>query len=598
MIGVMKKAIARRHLRHLPRSNRVVGRPDTHRAGRVFGIIVLSLVCGSTALGQFVVQPMRLELQYPPGRVRYAQFTLENYSSTSSQTISLRVSDVTQRPDGVWANIEPGVEITDGPNGERFVEIGTGQNAARVDISELRSCANWVTLLVDTVELAPYARQPMRLKVEVPPGTRGYYCAALLATTLISAGEIEGVESDVMLEFLVPIIIEVQGRPERQKISITDASLEYRRQTPENAAATLVRMDVKNDGGTYSRLNGYARLWGQWGGHWRKLTDIEFPETGIIPGVALQLRDDIGRPLPSGTYKVDGYLFVDGLRGDRISDEFEFEGDPRVTEIAADAALDLDPRDLYIKTLPGATRTGTIAVVNGSEEAVDVEVSAELPKHLYATVLGDVRGEDFGCTEWLEISPKNFRLRGFGRTNIRVVSRMPEAVAPRPNYYSLIQLKATYADGANAGRTRARVVVQNRESSGDPRVEALTVKLAEAQAERYLVTAVFGNFGNTHVMPDCRAVVTLVEDDSLRKQIDMRSEGWNETGIMLPLEKRSFTGVLNVKDMMPGKYRVTALLTHGEGQTVQRQTVVDVSLVGDQRRVEIDPTVPVTKIEL
>jgi hypothetical protein len=362
----------------------------------------------------------------------------------------------------------------------------------------------------------------------------------------------------------------------------------------------MVRLDVKNDGGTYSRLNAYARIWGRWGGHWRKLTDIEFPEMGIIPGVKVELREDIGRALPSGKYKVDGYMFIDGLRGDTISQEFDFEGDPRVIEVSADAALDLDPREVYIETLPGATRAGSLTVVNASEEAVDVEVAAKLPEHLVATVLGNVRGEEYGCTDWLEVSPKTFRLPGYARKNLRIVVKMPDAATSHPDYYSMIRFEATYPDGSPGGTTQGRVVVQNKRGTGNPRVEGLRLALAEAAPERYLVTAVFGNFGNTHVMPDCRAVVTAVTGDVLRKQIDMRSEAWSQTGIMLPLEKRNFTGVLDVKDLPPARYRVTALLTHGQGMTVQRQAIVQVSLTGGRKELTVDTTgeVPLTTIEL
>ena len=70
------------------------------------------------------------------------------------------------------------------------------------------------------------------------------------------------------------------------------------------------------------------RIWQQTQGHWRKTADLTLPENGIIPGVTLNLKQDLGVLLPNGKYKIEGYLYVDGRRGNGVNKEIDFAGDP------------------------------------------------------------------------------------------------------------------------------------------------------------------------------------------------------------------------------------------------------------------------------
>lgn len=291
----------------------------TGRAGvaRIIGVSAIMLLTGSSAFGQFVVQPMKLVVPVPPGRRVPVEVQLENTTRDTIQSVDMRLADITQDANGVWQAIEPDAQVTSGPNGAEIVNVGTDVAPNLVDISKSRqrSCQSWLRLMQTKVEIRPLNRVPVQLFIDVPPGTRGYYCAVLLAQALLGPQEIQGVMSNVVLEFVVPIIVEVQGRPERQNVQLTNVGLEFRPQDERAEAATLVTLSVKNDGGTYSVLRGYARIWGKLGGHWRKIGDREFSgDNSIVPGAAFRMKADVGCALGAGEYKVEGYLYVDGAR--------------------------------------------------------------------------------------------------------------------------------------------------------------------------------------------------------------------------------------------------------------------------------------------
>jgi hypothetical protein len=518
--------------------------------GRIIGALVVVLLAGSSAFGQFLVQPMKMQIVGDAGRRRWEIVVFENLSKNVTETIDLRIVDVTQDSNGVWDDILP--------------------DETNVDRSGLRSCVSWLQLEKDVVEIGPVDRRPVRLRIEVPAGSRGYYFAAILARSAPRPDVIEGVTAMTILEYVIPVILEVRGRPMRHAVDLTDVGLEFRPPTTTRLGATLVSMDIKNEGGTYSRLAGMVRVWGRWGGHWRKVTEREFIDTGIIPGAKLHLLEDVGRPLPSGTYKIEGFLYVDAQRTAQLRKEVAFKGDPRVADINVDAPLDVDPVDLFVDGVPGAMRTGSVAVVNGSEETVQVVAEMVLPDHMNNAVSSKgVRGEMYGCTDWVTVEPARFTLRGYGRQNLRISVRMPGSPAGLPNYYGLIRLHSTYPDRQSAGMTRARVCVLDKKVQGTPQVDNMTFTVSELSPSRFMVTARFLNNGDVHVLPRCRAVLTTL-DGATRKPLVLSSEGIGQSGIMLPLSVRSFSGVLDVADVAPGTYRLTAILEYDRVTGMER----------------------------
>jgi hypothetical protein len=521
--------------------------------------MAIVLLAGSSAFGQFLIQPIRMQVPVQPGRRFSTEVKLENLSTLATETVGLRVVDLTQDVNGLWDDIE--------------------RDEPGIDRSTLRSCADWLRLEQDTVEVNPGGVVPLKVVIEVPPGVRGYYFAAIMARSAPRVQEVEGIATTTILEYLVPVIVEAQGRIMRHEVELTGVGLEFQQQTPTKPAATVVTMDVQNDGGTFSRLQGLTRVWAQSGGHWRKITDTQFEDLGIIPGAKLHLKQDVGRPLGSGKYRVEGYLYVDGRRSGQVQKEFDFAGDPRVTiNRNSSDALDLESKDLVMETVPGAARVDQLPVINASDEAVTVTVSTSLPEHMRGAVgARGIAGESFGCSDWVSVEPQQFSLVGHGRQNLRVVARMPNPPATAlANYYATVKLVATYADGKPGGVTTARLCVHNRMVKETKQVDNLILTISGTTPSRYLVTARFVNNGDAPVLPKCRGALTVPPGDTVWTRIALTSEGLDSSGMLLPMDTRNFSGVLDVSNVAVGLYRLTAVLEWPGGSSKQKQIAIEV----------------------
>jgi hypothetical protein len=276
-------------------------------------------------------------------------------------------------------------------------------------------------------------------------------------------------------------------------------------------------------------------------------------------------------------------MYVDGRRIGVIDKEVDFESDPSITKVIADTALTLDPMILSISGAPGASRSAMIKVVNESDDPVNIEAFASVPPVLASVALGELKGEDLCCAEWLKIMPSKFKLRGSGRQNIGIMVRMPKADTSRPNYYSLLTLKATYADGHSAGQTTTMIMVDNKRVEAGPAAQVMKMTLAADEDSRYIVNAKFGNVGNIHYTPSCNAVVTDAPG-----MVVTRGAMSGDTNLMLPLETRDYSGMIDFSKVNPGTYYLNTVFEYAPGKSVQKEMPVNVTVdENDERLVEI-----------
>jgi len=71
-------------------------------------IIALSvLVSGGSAFGQFIVQPMRMDLPLMPKQRFQTALSLQSFDPNEVHEIDLTVVDLTQLENGEWEIIEP-----------------------------------------------------------------------------------------------------------------------------------------------------------------------------------------------------------------------------------------------------------------------------------------------------------------------------------------------------------------------------------------------------------------------------------------------------------------------------------------------------------
>jgi len=527
------------------------------------------LVSAGPAFGQFTVQPMKLELVVTPGKIVKSELRVQSFDPNEIHNINMSVVELGQSEDGAWNIIEPN-NLTD-PNSPFF----------GFDISKLSSCSEWISLSPNNFDLPPDGVVPVEISLRVRRGIRGFFGAGILATT----SPMRGVgDVSVVVRFFIPVILEIQDRPMRPRVQATDIGLEFIPASGEYPARTLATMNIDNAGGTFSRVKPGIRIWSFSGGHWQVITTTEFQETGIIPGVKLKLKADIRKPLPSGKYKAAGLLYVDGRRTKRIEKEIDFVGDSTVTRVGADAPLDLDPIDVTMDGMPGATRTATLRVINASDETVNIRTAIGLPSILQLGALGDVKGEDLDCTGWLQVTPEQFTLRGEGgQQTLRIVSTMPGASMPYPSYFSLLALWAEYPDGQKAGVTTSNICVRNISVDAEPAAVALKLTLQDLGESKYLVVARFGNYGAIQFVPiRVKAAVTM--SNGINRDSTFLSGNPN---LMLPFETRDFSGILDLSYIPADRYSLAAAIEYAPGKWAPKQMAIRVSIEGERRIVQI-----------
>ncbi len=538
----------------------------------VTAIALAVVLSAGPAFGQFVINPMRMNIPARPGRIIKTPLKLSSVDPNAIHSISFSLVELTQWENGAWRIVEP--NATD-PNSPDF----------GFDMSKLSSCLKWISLSHKTVELNPLGIKEVEVSLRVPRGIRGFYAVGILASLRPRPGLIEG-GVGVVVQFLVPVLVEIQGRPIRHKIEYVGVGLESIASSGDSPATTLVSVNVANNGGTFSNLKVISRLRGFSGGHWRQITQTEFPGANNMPGVELKLEGNAERPLPAGKYRIDGVIYVDGRRAKVFGEEIDFTGHPSVKNVAGDAPLMLNPSEVYIKTLPGGTRNGVLKVFNSSDETVNIQASLELPRSLMNTVFGNVRGDDLDCSEWVSIKPDKFTLRSGAQQSIRIIATMPNTVAAHPCYYAVLRLQSTYPDGQNAGSKTVYTCVSNSnvEAGYLAAIQKMTLAAA-AEPSKYLVVVRGGNFGSVHFTPRCRIAVT--EPDTGRNRINKMLSS-NRSGLMLPFEARDFSEILDFSRVPAGLYRVTAALEYAPDVRDTEQIVIRVSGEGGgQRFVEI-----------
>jgi hypothetical protein len=554
------------------------GRPAADGNGstaRIIGLLVVVLLAGNSAFADFLVQPMLLRMTVQPGKRYMREMKLENSDPKEAETLTMRLAELTQDPNGVWKDLLP----TD-PNLSKAV---------------LRSCSSWLTLPPGELKVGGYQIVPFHLQVDVPAGTRGFFFAAIVATTAPRLMTLaNGNVAPVNMQLVVPVILEVQSTPMQRQISLTDVGLRFQAQKGETPAANNVVIDIANNGGTFSRLLPIVRLWGQSGDHWQKLSEVKLPEIVIMPGVKLHLQQTAGQALPSGKYQLEAFLFVDGRRGSVIRKVVDFEGDPTLAKtVRGQASLDVQPSTLIVdKIIPGATRSMPLQVMNGSEEDVTVSAELILPEHMQSAVSGrGVKGDDLGCAGWVTITPLTFPMKGHARRSVSVLVKMPKEVVKYPSYYGTLRLHVSYADGKPAAVKDALICIQNKQVTGTPSLSAAVLTISEATPSRYLASGSFSNTGETHATAlTCQGVLSLIGAGgggaAVVKRFLMSSEAYGQTGIMLPFESRSFSGILDLSDVAAGDYYLTSILKWPGGTEVdglQQQIVIQVTEQGGRK---------------
>lgn len=508
--------------------------------------LILSMGWVAPVLAQgFMVEPMRIQVSVAPGQDVQVPVNIRNTAADGPRELELRLEHLDQNAAGGWA----------------FQDVVDGAPAHQ-------SSLEWTSLSATQAEIAPLEPAQIMLRFQPPRNARGAYFAALVIET--PAPPQDAVGLSVRMRFLIPVIIEIEGRPVRQNVQLGDVVMTYD-EADDRAATTHAHLEITNAGETFSRVTGNMRIERRSGDRWRLVTRFETRERPIIPGVTLELGQDLERRLPSGTYRLRGELMVDGRRLPPLQKEIEFEGDPNVDALAYDTELRLSPEMVQMDVVPGATRTTILRIENPGEDAVTVDLGAATPRGLMGVRMGDLVGTELSAEQWTTVRPAQFTLRGGANQNVRVVSSVPSEDELHANYYADLTLSGSYADGQSAGTQSSVIHLVNRatESARQGVIESLS--LAEAEPNLFAVQARFVNTGNTHVSLLARVTVSSPQGQSVRS-----ASLTGASGMLLPLGERVFGGEIDFSGVEAGMYALRANVDLEDGDSASLQHVIEV----------------------
>ena len=508
---------------------------------------ILTFAGAGTSLAQgFMVEPMRVQVSVAPGQDVQVPVNIRNTATDGPRDLELRLVHLDQNAAGGWA----------------FQDIADG---APVHQSSL----DWTSLSATAAQIEPLEPAQVMLRFEPPRNARGTYFAALLVETPAPPEDAVGVS--VRMRFLIPVIIEIEGRSVRQNVQLDDLVMTYD-EADDRDPTTNAHLQITNAGETFSRVTGNLRIERRSGDRWRLVTRFETRERPIIPGVTLELGQDLERRLPSGTYRLRGELMVDGRRLPPLQKEIEFEGDPNVDALAYDTELRLSPEMVQMDVVPGATRTTILRIENPGEDAVTVDLGAATPRGLMGVRMGDLVGTELSAEQWTTVRPAQFTLRGGANQNVRVISSVPSEDELHANYYADLTLAGRYADGQSAGTQSSVIHLVNRAAETARQGVIETLSLAEAAPNLFAVQARFVNTGNTHVAPLGQVVVTTPQGQTVRSASLSGAEG-----MLLPLGERVFGGEIDFSDVEPGMYALRANVDLEGGDSASLQHVIEVA---------------------
>ena len=523
------------------------GRLRTYWLGLLAGVVALA--AADSAVGQgFMVQPMRMEVTARAGQSIEVPLKIRNLSGGLVGAIDLRLVELSQGEEGSWRDIEP-------DSGE--------------DTSGLSSSLAWSSLSDSRVDIAPFEPAEVMLQLRVPTNARGSYFAAVI----VEAPGTEGATGLVVrVRFLVPVIVEIDGHPPRQRVELDDVEMVYHGDRGAQSTTTA-HLRVANRGHTFSRVSGELRIERESEGRWRPVTRVDIAERAIIPGVTLELGGDLKRRLPSGTYRLRAELQVDGRRIAPLEKEIAFEGDPDIDMLAYDTALVLTPEMVRMDVVPGATRTTALTIENPGEDPVTVRMAASTPRSLVGVEMGELKGAALSAEPWTEIRPAEFTIRPGGRQNVRVMSRVPREGVLHANYYADLVLQGAYDDGQSAGETRSTVQLFNGSLEAEIDGEIEQLLLAEGDGpSRYIVQMRFANTGTVHLEPTAH-VSLLTPQGRQVQQVELAGEA----GALLPLARRRYSGEMDLSEVEPGYYalRSRTFLSDRNALTSQQVLLVE-----------------------
>jgi hypothetical protein len=530
-----------------------------------FSTCIFLLTCFftvSSAIGQgFMVRPMVVELQARPGQTIETIIVVSNTASDKARVVEVTPLYLLQGNNGGWV----------GPD-------SLDENSIR----KLRPCFDWYEQEHSEYIIAPLQDAQIPVRLNIPTDAFGTYSMALAIAN--QPDDKEGFR--FIFRFVIPIIIDIEGRAGRKNIQFDDANLWFAENQKDREGnllppADLVVLSLSNIGDVGAEIRGTVNVLRQAGNGWRKVTTLDFEPEDILPGIAFNYIKPLTKRIPAGTYRINAVFEADGRRFRPMNKVVEYQGDPSIASVSDEVELMFEPSIIEIEGVSRARRSARLRIQNPSSNDLKLQFSFVTPKSLRGVAMGDILGDHFSCNEFTTATPKELQLAGGGEVTVSIQTAFPDD-KDFPFRYSTLVVNAIQADGQLAFSKELLMYMHNRVATAEPQLLVEGTRLAQLDNNSYSISSSFTNIGNVHLQPDC----SLVLWDQRGLQIVQRIEMATEQNIILPLGQPVYNGEMNLSSVEDGNYRLTVTYKYNEN-SLEDITAINIATNGGSKSVTI-----------
>ncbi len=516
------------------------------------------------------VRPMKLDIPVEPGKRYQTDIELRN-TTDAPIIVDIQLVDLSQHYNGRWKI------ISDESNDE---------------INESFSCKEWLNFdpnFVDistedniySINLDPLEMKPIRVSMEIPRNSRGTHGAGIIAQTRKPRNN-AGI--NIILRFLIPVFLDIKGTFVRKQIDILDTFIIVETDKETNSQNEFIVVDFINSGHTMPKISGAVTLFRNLNKRWVRITELNMPSKPIIPGVTVALFQKCPRRLPSGKYRIDCHMKVDGKRLRLYRKELDYIGDPSVgSNIVSDASINLEPTQLILEGIPGSTRSSYLTLNNLSEDDINVICKVEIPKSLEGISHEDIQGKELSCHLWTKTTQEKFQIKSNSKRRIPIIISFPKNSSVKPFYYCIFNVIAYYLDGQFASKSESLIIVKNKKLESKPNLVFGNISITENNENKYDMLVECENLGNMHLNVKCKCFLKKTFSMNVIKEIEMFNE---DKSFILPMNKISFYGTLDPTDIDVGDY-IISLDSEFEDSKISKDLPITVLNKDNNKCIEI-----------